>query len=48
MTTTLSSLKQAPAYNPNFVFTDDLSPIEWITNRMIINFMLSDQMELIK
>ena len=48
MTTTLSNLKQAPAYNPKFVFTDDRSPIEWITNRMIISFMLSDQMELLK
>jgi hypothetical protein len=48
MATTLSNLQQAPPFNLNFVFTDDRSPIEWITNRMIINFMLSDQMELIK
>ncbi len=48
MTTTLSNLRQNPPYHPDFVFTDDRSPIEWITNRMILNFLFSDQMEQIK
>jgi len=24
------------------VFTDDKAPIEWITNQMVMNFLLSD------
>ena len=27
------------------VFTDDLAPIEWITNSMIVNFFLSGEVE---
>ncbi len=27
------------------VFTDDKSPVEWITNNMILRFLVSDQME---
>jgi spermidine synthase len=30
------------------VFTDDLAPIEWITNRMILSFMISGGMEEMK
>ncbi|MDP3185958.1 MAG: hypothetical protein Q8M58_11855, partial [Anaerolineales bacterium] len=27
------------------VFTDDLAPIEWITNNMILNFMLHGEID---
>jgi predicted membrane-bound spermidine synthase len=34
-----------PVLDPTLVFTDDLSPIELITNRMVVNYIFSDQME---
>jgi predicted membrane-bound spermidine synthase len=34
-----------PANDPKLVFTDDLSPIEWITNRMVINFIFFNPRE---
>lgn len=37
---TLENLRPVPAGGQ--VFTDDKAPIEWITNRMVLNFMLSD------
>jgi len=30
------------------VFTDDLAPIEWITNSMIANFFLSGETEMLQ
>jgi predicted membrane-bound spermidine synthase len=30
------------------IFTDNHAPIEWITNRMVLNFLLFDDLELIK
>jgi hypothetical protein len=30
------------------VFTDDLAPVEWITNTMIFDFLLSDDLETIQ
>jgi len=43
MTLTLANLAPAPQHT--VVFTDDLSPIEWITNTMILNFFLQGGME---
>jgi spermidine synthase len=43
MTLTLDNLQPAPQYT--VVFTDDRSPIEWITNTMILNFLLQGEME---
>ena len=40
---TVVNLQPAPA--ETVVFTDDLSPIEWLTNNLILNFMLSDGMD---
>jgi spermidine synthase len=40
---TLVNLQPAPQYT--VVFTDDRSPIEWITNTMILNFILQGEME---
>ncbi len=39
MASTLANLQPAPEPGP--VFTDDLAPIEWITNSMVVNFLLS-------
>ena len=40
---TLDNLQPAPQHT--VVFTDDRSPIEWITNSMILNFFLQGEME---
>jgi hypothetical protein len=39
----LDNIQPAPQYT--VVFTDDRSPIEWITNTMILNFILQGEME---
>jgi spermidine synthase len=39
MMITLSNLQPAPQQTT--VFTDDLSPIEWLTNNLILNFLLT-------
>ncbi len=36
---------QQPTPQNGIVFTDDLSPIEWITNSMVLRFVLSDEMQ---
>ena len=46
----LEALQRAIVYHKptpldGVVFTDDLNPIEWITNNMILNFMLSGEVE---
>lgn len=46
ITLTLDNLQPAPQYS--VVFTDDRSPIEWITNTMILNFILQGEMETIQ
>jgi predicted membrane-bound spermidine synthase len=46
MGSTLANLQAAPEPGP--VFTDDLAPIEWITNSMVINFLLSGGAERIQ
>jgi hypothetical protein len=43
MTLMLDNIQPAPQYT--VVFTDDRSPIEWITNTMILNFILQGEME---
>jgi len=43
MKITLDNLQLAPQHT--VVFTDDRSPIEWITNSMILNFFLQGEME---
>ena len=43
------SRRRSPTFSPRRsggqVFTDDLAPIEWITNSMIVNFFLSGEVE---
>jgi hypothetical protein len=41
----LQNQASEPALDPKLIFTDDLSPIERITNKMVLNFIFSDQME---
>jgi len=41
----LASANLRPAPQQTIVFTDDLAPVEWITNDMIINFMLHGEIE---
>ena len=36
---------QKPLQPAGLVFTDDLAPIEWITNRMVLNFLISGEVE---
>ncbi len=37
-----------PTSEPGPIFTDDLAPIEWITNSMVVNFLISGGAESIK
>jgi hypothetical protein len=39
------NLQPSPQVDTNLVFTDDKSPVEWITNNMILRFLVSDQIE---
>jgi spermidine synthase len=46
MALTWTNLQPAPQHT--IVFTDDLSPIEWMTNNLILNFMLHGDMNTLK
>jgi hypothetical protein len=46
MALTLGNLQPAPQHT--IVFTDDLSPIEWMTNNLILNFVLHGDMNSLK
>ena len=43
MAQTYEELQPAPA--PGMVFTDDLAPVEQITNSMVLNFLLTGKVE---
>jgi hypothetical protein len=34
-----------PPPKTDIIFTDDLAPIEWITNNMVLKFLLNDKLE---
>jgi hypothetical protein len=38
-------LNQQPKPESRVVFTDDWAPVEWITNNMVLNYVLFDDME---
>ena len=40
-----SSAVAQPAPAPGMVFTDDLAPVEQITNSMVLNFLLTGKVE---
>jgi spermidine synthase len=42
----VANLQPPPA--PDTVFTDDRAPIEWITNNMVLNFLLTENVESLK
>jgi spermidine synthase len=46
MALTFANLQPAPQHT--IVFTDDLSPIEWMTNNLILNFILHGDMNTLK
>jgi spermidine synthase len=46
MALTWANLQPAPQHT--LVFTDDLSPIEWMTNNLILNFLLHGDMNTLK
>lgn len=41
----LNNLQPLPEKNDNLIFTDDLAPVEGMTNGMILKFLFSKQME---
>jgi hypothetical protein len=43
---TLANLQPPPQHT--IVFTDDLAPIEWMTNNLILNFILHGEMNTLK
>jgi spermidine synthase len=46
MTTVVNFLQPQPVSGQ--VFTDDIAPIEWITNSMVVNYILSGSVETLK
>lgn len=46
MTTTYGNLK--PGYQTTTVFTDDLAPIEWIVNDMVVSFVLQGGLQFLQ
>jgi predicted membrane-bound spermidine synthase len=46
MTSTFANLK--PGYQTTTVFTDDLAPIEWIVNNMVVSFVFEGGLKLLK
>ncbi|MBI5825395.1 MAG: fused MFS/spermidine synthase [Chloroflexi bacterium] len=46
MATTFTSMK--PGYETTTVFTDDLAPIEWIVNDMVVSFVLQGGLEFLQ
>ncbi|MBI3175483.1 MAG: fused MFS/spermidine synthase [Chloroflexi bacterium] len=46
MQTTFANLK--PGYETTTVFTDDLAPIEWIVNDMVIRFVVGDGVKILQ
>ena len=44
----IAAAYQQPAPETSTVFTDDLAPIEWITNNMVLKFVLFGDMEVLE
>ena len=47
-TMTSAYINMQPGYETTTVFTDDLAPIEWLTNNLVINFLLEGDVEALK
>jgi hypothetical protein len=39
------NLQPSPLVDNSLVFTDDRSPVEWITNSMVLKFITSGEVE---
>ena len=46
MSSTFTNLK--PGYETTTVFTDDLAPIEWIVNDMVVSFVLQGGLDFLQ
>jgi hypothetical protein len=46
MASTFTNLQ--PGYQTTTVFTDDLAPIEWIVNNMVVNFVIDGGLEFLQ
>jgi spermidine synthase len=44
----ITALNLKPVSESGTIFTDDLAPIEWITNNMVLRFMLFGDMEILQ
>ena len=44
--TTIENIQAEPP--PGLVFTDDRAPVEWITNNMVINFLITGEQEVLR
>ncbi|MGW8142924.1 MAG: spermidine synthase [Anaerolineales bacterium] len=44
----VTALNMQPVPESGVIFTDDLAPIEWITNNMVLRFMLFGDMEILQ
>jgi spermidine synthase len=44
----ITALNLTPISESGTIFTDDLAPIEWITNNMVLRFMLFGDMEILQ
>jgi spermidine synthase len=44
----IAAAYQQPVPETTMVFTDDLAPIEWITNNMVLRFVLFGDMEVLE
>ncbi len=44
----ITALNLQPTPESNTIFTDDLAPVEWITNNMVLRFMLFGDMEVLQ
>jgi spermidine synthase len=44
----IAALNLQPTPQSTTVFTDDLAPIEWITNNMVLRFMMFGDMEILQ
>ena len=44
----LAALNQQPIPESTTIFTDDKAPVEWITNNMVLRFMMFGDMEILQ
>jgi spermidine synthase len=45
---TASAIMPEPKLDPRLIFTDDRAPVEWITNGMVLSFLFSSEVSIIR